>query len=162
MLLTAAETQGRYGSGAGQEFPTQYMLDYWRPGVHGWIRYKNRRGEQLLTGNTDTTTPVYRPLEPPIVASKIRFVPFSIYARTMCMRVEVYGCENKQGLLSYSMPQGSPIDGLDFRDEIYENAAEDSDLLTDGLGQLSDGIVAMSIPDMIGHEEDSAALNKPW
>jgi hypothetical protein len=51
---------------------------------------------QLLTGNTDTTTPVYRPLEPPIIASKIRFVPFSIYARTMCMRVELFGCDNKR------------------------------------------------------------------
>lgn len=47
MVLTAAETQGRYGSGAGQEFPTQYMLDYWRPGTNSWIRYKNRRGEQV-------------------------------------------------------------------------------------------------------------------
>lgn len=64
---------------------------------------------QLLTGNTDTTTPVYRPLEPPIVASKIRFVPFSIYARTMCMRVELYGCDNKRKNRSHlrvSPPRG--------------------------------------------------------
>lgn len=47
---------------------------------------------QLLTGNTDTNTGVVRELTPPVVASRLRIVPFSVYARTMCVRAEVYGC----------------------------------------------------------------------
>ena len=32
-------------------------------------------------------------LNPPIVASKVRFVPHSPHSRTVCMRVEVFGCQ---------------------------------------------------------------------
>lgn len=43
-------------------------------------------------GNQNTFTPVLRELDSPIIATKIRFVPWSDYTRTICMRVEVYGC----------------------------------------------------------------------
>lgn len=47
---------------------------------------------QILEGNKNTYTSVIQELTPPILASKIRFIPFSIHPRTICMRVEVYGC----------------------------------------------------------------------
>ena len=31
-------------------------------------------------------------LDLPFVASKVRFVPYSQHPRTVCMRVEIYGC----------------------------------------------------------------------
>ena len=33
-----------------------------------------------------------RNISPPIIARKIRLVPYSSYQRTVCMRVELYGC----------------------------------------------------------------------
>jgi hypothetical protein len=47
---------------------------------------------QLLSGNTNTYIGAKQRLELPFVASKIRFVPFSEHPRTVCMRVEIYGC----------------------------------------------------------------------
>lgn len=45
-----------------------------------------------MTGNFDTVTAVYRSLDPPIIASKIRLVPYSLQTRTICMRTEIHGC----------------------------------------------------------------------
>ncbi len=34
-----------------------------------------------------------REVKPPIIARRLRFVPYSTHERTVCMRVEVYGCD---------------------------------------------------------------------
>uniref|UniRef100_A0A1I7X480 F5/8 type C domain-containing protein n=1 Tax=Heterorhabditis bacteriophora TaxID=37862 RepID=A0A1I7X480_HETBA len=47
---------------------------------------------QLMTGNFDTTTSVIRHLDPPVVASRIRIVPYSKQTRTICFRAELHGC----------------------------------------------------------------------
>jgi hypothetical protein len=47
---------------------------------------------QLLEGNINTYTPQIREVNPPIIARRLRFVPYSSNPRTVCMRVEVYGC----------------------------------------------------------------------
>lgn len=47
---------------------------------------------QILDGNVNTYTAVRTELIPPILASKIRFVPYSPLPRTVCMRVEILGC----------------------------------------------------------------------
>jgi hypothetical protein len=48
---------------------------------------------------------VYHPaktvLWPPVISSKIRILPFSNHTRTVCMRVEVYGCPFKGNLQLY-------------------------------------------------------------
>jgi hypothetical protein len=43
---------------------------------------------QLLPGNTNTFTIVDQRLDPPVIASKIRFLPYSDHVRTVCMRTE--------------------------------------------------------------------------
>ncbi|CAB3410229.1 unnamed protein product [Caenorhabditis bovis] len=145
-LITAIETQGRYGNGTGQEFASEYMIDYLRPGCQ-WMRYTNRTGHMLMTGNFDTVTVVRRALDPPIVASKIRIVPMSKVTRTVCLRADLRGCEH-HGIIYYSTaPEGSRLNDLDFKDTIFEN----SQLLTEsgirrGLGLLTDGYVAHSSP----------------
>ena len=47
---------------------------------------------QILPGNMNTYSPERRELVPPIMASKVRFVPHSDHQRTVCMRVELHGC----------------------------------------------------------------------
>ncbi|XP_076351976.1 discoidin domain-containing receptor 2-like isoform X4 [Tachypleus tridentatus] len=139
-VITQVATQGRFGNGQGQEFAEHYKLEYWRPGVHHWILYRNRTGHELLQGNTNTYVPVKKKVDPPIIASKIRFVPYSILLRTVCMRVEIYGCAWTEGLLSYSMPQGERRGlELDFSDNTYDGVRDDS-YLNGGLGQLTDGV----------------------
>ncbi|WKY15530.1 hypothetical protein Q1695_000762 [Nippostrongylus brasiliensis] len=146
-VVTAIETQGRYGNGTGREYVSEYMIDYLRPGSK-WIRYRNRTGHTLMTGNYDTTTAVKRALDPPLFASKLRIVPHSRQTRTICLRVELYGCVHDDGLLYYStLPGGSRVGDVDFRDSTFEN----SDLYTEtgirrGLGLLSDGYVAETSP----------------
>ncbi|CAD6185537.1 unnamed protein product [Caenorhabditis auriculariae] len=146
-LITAVETQGRYGNGTGREYASEYMIDYLRPDSQ-WIRYKNRTGHTMMTGNSDTTTAVLRKLDPPIVASRIRIVPHSKQTRTVCLRAEVHGCFYSDGLMYYTtVPEGSRQDQLDFKDPIFE----DSDLYTEtgtrrGLGLLSDGYAEAESP----------------
>lgn len=90
-MITGIETQGRYGNGTGREYTTHYTIDYLRLNS-SWIKYHSRELIEVLDGNEDTSTAVRRNLDPPIVASQIRIVPYSTYARTMCLRVEFYGC----------------------------------------------------------------------
>lgn len=47
---------------------------------------------QLLEGNTNTYQPQTSQLSPPIIATRVRFVPYSEHPRIVCMRVELYGC----------------------------------------------------------------------
>ncbi|CAI2357112.1 unnamed protein product [Caenorhabditis sp. 36 PRJEB53466] len=154
-LITSVETQGRYGNGTGREFVSHYMIDYLRAGSQ-WIRYKNRTGHVLMNGNFDTTTPVIRVLDPPIVASRIRIVPASKSTRTVCMRAEVHGCKH-DGVIYYStVPDGSRLDTLDFKDNLFE----DSQMYTEsgikrGLGLLTDGFVAQTSPFEKNHVNDS-------
>ena len=57
----------------------------------------------MLAGNENNYLAVKRHLVPPIFATKVRVLPYSIYARTVCMRVEIHGC-NKTGKPSRNWP----------------------------------------------------------
>ncbi|KJH42882.1 f5/8 type C domain protein [Dictyocaulus viviparus] len=146
-IVTSVETQGRYGNGTGREYVSEYMIDYLRPGSK-WIRYRNRSGHTLMTGNHETTISVQRILDPPLIASRLRIVPHSKQMRTICLRMELHGCLHEGGLLFYStLPGGSSVGDFDFRDRIFEN----SDLYTEtgirrGLGLLSDGYISSNSP----------------
>ena len=47
---------------------------------------------QLLTGNSNTYFAELHELRPVVIARRVRFVPYSSHPRTVCMRVELYGC----------------------------------------------------------------------
>jgi len=47
---------------------------------------------QLLAGNSNTYFAELRELRPVVIARRVRFVPYSSHPRTVCMRVELYGC----------------------------------------------------------------------
>nr|KAF7415574.1 hypothetical protein H0235_012166 [Vespula pensylvanica] len=93
---------------------------------------------QVIPGNTNTYLESKHELEPPLWASKIRFLPFSRHTRTVCMRVELYGCYWSDGVVSYSMPQGDKRGNeWEFFDATYDGHWDDE--LRRGLGQLTDG-----------------------
>ncbi|XP_011873232.1 PREDICTED: discoidin domain-containing receptor 2-like isoform X1 [Vollenhovia emeryi] len=142
--ITATGTQGRFGNGQGVEYSEAYMLEYWRPKLGKWVRYRNFRGEEVIAGNKNTYLESKHDLEPSIWASKIRFLPYSYHRRTVCMRVELYGCPWNDGIVSYSMPQGDKRNNWEFFDATYDGHWDGQ--LVRGLGQLTDGKIG---PDSI-------------
>ncbi|XP_059473257.1 discoidin domain-containing receptor tyrosine kinase B isoform X2 [Neocloeon triangulifer] len=140
-VVTATRTQGRFGNGQGQEYAEEFVLEYWRPGMNSWRRWRNHNRKENLPGNTNTYTVVEQTLEPPILATRLRFVPQSVHVRTVCMRIEIVGCLWTEGLVSYSMPQGEQRGSeVDLSDRSYDGKDEGSYLIG-GLGQLVDGQV---------------------
>ncbi|XP_014208586.1 discoidin domain-containing receptor 2-like [Copidosoma floridanum] len=137
-LITATGTQGRFGNGVGVEYAESYVLEYWRPRLGKWIRYKDVKGHNVIKGNDNTYLESKHILDPPIWASKIRFLPYDSHMRYVCMRVELYGCLWTDGIVSYSMPQGNKRStDWEFFDAIYDGPWDGE--LRRGLGLLTDG-----------------------
>lgn len=67
-----------------------------------FVRYVSSSRETVFTGNRNTYSVVENLLNPPIIANKIRVLPFSRHPRTVCMRVEIKGCPftGKHGLMT--------------------------------------------------------------
>lgn len=158
-MITATETQGRFGNGQGVEYTEAYMIEYWRPRLLKWIRYRDHQGNEVIKGNMNTYIESKTELDPPIWASKIRFLPFSYHRRTVCMRVEAYGCPWTTGIVSYSMPQGDKRgSSWEFYDTSYDGHW-DGKKLKYGLGQLTDGKVA---PDDFKQMFDDRDNSQGW
>ncbi|XP_018576319.1 epithelial discoidin domain-containing receptor 1-like, partial [Anoplophora glabripennis] len=139
-LMTWTETQGRFGNGQGQEYAEAFLVEYWRASLNQWVTYKDSRGEKVLTGNSNTYLVVRQRLELPFVASKVRFIPYSEHPRTVCMRVELYGCSWEQNIIKYEAPRGEVREpDIDLEDISYDGILDGS-LMKGGLGQLVDGL----------------------
>ncbi|KRY01844.1 Discoidin domain-containing receptor 2, partial [Trichinella pseudospiralis] len=129
-VLTAVETQGRFGGGHGKEYPLHYILEYWRPGRGDeWIRYKDQQRNELIKANFDTNTAVKTVLDSPVIASRIRFVPFSKYSRTKASLLTLY------------------LRNADFTDKTYDGVQDVNGVLQHGLGQLTDGHIGDGADD---------------
>ncbi|XP_053970540.1 discoidin domain-containing receptor tyrosine kinase B-like isoform X1 [Hylaeus volcanicus] len=136
-VITGVQSQGRYDHGRGLEYVEKYTLEYRRPGFTEWRRYKRWDNKEVLVGNNDTATVVSHELVPPIFASQIRILPYSEHRRTVCLRIELRGCQDNGGVVRYTVPE-SPTPELS--DISYDGKRQDN-LLTDGLGCLVDGEV---------------------
>ncbi|XP_063847121.1 discoidin domain-containing receptor tyrosine kinase B-like isoform X2 [Scylla paramamosain] len=137
-VVTASGTQGRFDNGKGLEYTQSYMLEYWRPGLASFRVYTSSHGNQTFPGNINTYLEQRNALVPPLVASKVRFIPVSSHPRTVCLRVELYGCPNT-GVVSYSVVDGKEKDpGLLLTDNTYDGSRGPGPLQR-GLGQLYDG-----------------------
>ncbi|KAK3589847.1 hypothetical protein CHS0354_015865 [Potamilus streckersoni] len=138
-VITQVEVQGRFGNGKGKEYATHFLLEYQREDGGEWTRFRNKTGSEVFDGNSNTYITEVRKVSPPIIGKRIRLIPYSRYPRTICMRVEVYGCPWLDGVVSYDVRQGdkrgSEVDLFDFS---YDGMIMDN-YLTQGIGQLTDG-----------------------
>uniref|UniRef100_A0A673YBI8 Discoidin domain-containing receptor 2 n=1 Tax=Salmo trutta TaxID=8032 RepID=A0A673YBI8_SALTR len=143
-FITLVGTQGRHAGGIGNEFAQMYKIKYSRDGSR-WISWRNRQGEQVIEGNRNAYDIMLKDLEPPIIARFVRFMPVSDHSMNVCMRVELYGCEWLDGLVSYNAPAGEQmsLEGqpVHFNDSVYDGAVIYS--MTEGLGQLTDGMCGL-------------------
>ncbi len=74
----------------------------------------------------------------------MRFLPHSVHPRTVCMRVELYGCPYGSPVSEYTAPVGDEFSpGVRLAD-IYDGdvSGEDGGVLSGGLGLLTDGDLA--------------------
>ncbi|KAI6173513.1 hypothetical protein M3Y98_01089400 [Aphelenchoides besseyi] len=140
-FVTAVETQGRWDSGRGREFAKAIMIEYWRESLNQWARYRDSQGNEIIDANSDPNSSVLIRLAGGFVAKLVRIIPVSEQTRTVCLRMEIYGCKFQESLRFYSMPQGSVADDLDLRDLSYDGVEESNGLLHRGLGRLFDGAV---------------------
>ena len=90
---------------------------------------------------------------PAPVASKVRFLPHSPHPRTVCMRVEVYGCPYTSPVLAYSAPPGDQFSpALPLQDLLDGGEGEEQG----GLGLLTDGLTG---ENLTLHDQDTVAGN---
>ncbi|CAF0731409.1 unnamed protein product [Adineta steineri] len=131
-LINSIETQGRFGNGQGKEYAEFYQVQYQRDNQSSdWITYHNKiTNKTILNGNTNTYIAEKRSLSFPILAKRIRIIPYSTRWRTVCMRIELYGCPYNGGVISYKT---SP--------SIDEDNTYDGNDKIDGIGKLVDGII---------------------
>lgn len=172
-FLTMVGTQGRYAQNS-VEFARAYSLNYSRDGLQ-WRSWRNRLGNTVMEGNTNAYASVFNDLHPPIVTRLVRVVPVTRLSSTVCLRLELYGCDWDDGLVSYSapegqimMPPGFPI--ASFNDSTYDGS-RDHRRLSGGLGQLTDGVTGLDDflvtrqyhvwpgYDYLGWRNDSAGTN---
>ena len=45
---------GRFGNGQGAEFAEAYILEYWRPRLNKWVRYRNIETKEIVKANENT------------------------------------------------------------------------------------------------------------
>ncbi|XP_061530346.1 epithelial discoidin domain-containing receptor 1 isoform X4 [Phycodurus eques] len=142
-FLALVGTQGRHADGHGQEFVRSYRLRYSRDGVR-WITWKDRWGQEVVSGNENTYDVVLKDLGPPIVARMVRFYPLADRVMSVCLRVELYGCVWTDGLKAYTAPVGHVMNlsGLPvyLNDSTYDGSTEQG-VQFGGLGQLCDGVL---------------------
>ncbi|XP_051576507.1 epithelial discoidin domain-containing receptor 1-like isoform X1 [Myxocyprinus asiaticus] len=142
-FLSLVGTQGRHADGLGREFARSYQLRYSRDGRH-WITWKDRWGQEVVSGNENTYDIVLKDLGPPIIARMVRFYPLADRVMSVCLRVELYGCVWKDGLKAYTAPvghvmhlSGSPVY---LNDSVYDGSKE-AGVMFGGVGQLCDGVL---------------------
>uniref|UniRef100_A0A671UNF7 Discoidin domain-containing receptor 2 n=1 Tax=Sparus aurata TaxID=8175 RepID=A0A671UNF7_SPAAU len=145
-FLTVVGTQGRYARNSGNEFARAYRLNYSRDGLL-WKSWRNRLGNAVMEGNKNAYASVINDLHPPIITRYIRLIPVTRVSTTVCMRVELYGCPWEDGLISYSSPEGQPMNPpgypiASFNDSTYDGAHERRRLFG-GMGQLTDGVIGL-------------------
>ncbi|XP_037532123.1 epithelial discoidin domain-containing receptor 1 [Nematolebias whitei] len=142
-FLALVGTQGRHAEGLGQEFARSYRLRYSRDGKK-WITWKDRWGQEVVSGNENTYDVVLKDLGPPIVARMVRFYPLADRVMSVCLRVELYGCVWNDGLKAYTAPVGHVMNLLGMQvylnDSTYDGTIEQG-MQFGGLGQLCDGVL---------------------
>ncbi|XP_051899933.1 discoidin domain-containing receptor 2-like isoform X3 [Pristis pectinata] len=145
-FITLVGTQGRHSNGHGNEYARLYSLQYSRNGKD-WKTWKDRRRNEIITGNMNPYDVVLKDLGPPIIARYVRFYPMADRMMSVCMRVELYGCPWEDGLKSYTVAMGqvmnaSGLPPVNLNDSTYDGNRIGR-LHYGGLGQLTDGVLGL-------------------
>ena len=93
MMITGISLQGRWDNGIGQEFAPFVCMMYYDDVTEQFVPYSALHGEQVMAGNTDTYSVAEVKMVPPVVTGRIRVIPYSQYQRSVCIRVELRGCQ---------------------------------------------------------------------
>ncbi|CAF0839166.1 unnamed protein product [Didymodactylos carnosus] len=139
-VITLIETQGRHGL-FQEDYVNYYRLEYKRENNLPWIKYKDYRKKEILYGNSNNNIAEIREITPPITVMKLRFIPTHMKnkKKRMCLRLELYGCQSSDHVISYTIPQGEQRTfDMEFLDDTYDGV-QNNGMLTDGMGQLFDG-----------------------
>uniref|UniRef100_A0AC35UG57 Protein kinase domain-containing protein n=1 Tax=Rhabditophanes sp. KR3021 TaxID=114890 RepID=A0AC35UG57_9BILA len=137
-LITAIETQGRFGMGEGQEFSSMYRIEYKREGMGPYAKYIDASGNELIKANTDTRTAVLVQLGGAIIATRVRLFPVSPKKNPICLRFELYGCKYRDIIEGYTMTGSDTIDGLNLKDFNFDGNTNET-IKYPGFGKLFDG-----------------------
>ncbi|CAF0885828.1 unnamed protein product [Adineta steineri] len=143
-VITLIELQGKFSQQPNEYYADSFRIEYRRDSKQKWIKYKDFSGQYILSGNTNSYIPTIRDILPSLVAKQIRIIPIvtGLKAKHICMRLELYGCSYQDAPISYSIPQGDKRGyEVQFIDETYDGHYDNGTLI-DGLGQLTDGILA--------------------
>ncbi|XP_069055176.1 epithelial discoidin domain-containing receptor 1 isoform X3 [Lepisosteus oculatus] len=142
-FVTLVGTQGRHANGHGKEFARSYRLRYSRDG-RTWLSWRDRWGEEVVSGNQNTYDVVLKDLGPPIIARLVRFYPMADRVMSVCLRVELYGCPWTGALKAYTVPEGQVMhlsgSPVYLNDSTYDGTTE-AGIQYGGLGQLCDGVL---------------------
>ncbi|XP_071801903.1 discoidin domain-containing receptor 2-like isoform X2 [Asterias amurensis] len=140
-VVTAVSIQGRWYDGEGREFTRNFRLEYSRD--DRWVRYRNMEQQQIFEGTRDTFSIKTVHIHPPIIAMRLRLVPWVENSTPVCMRIELYGCLWEDHLIYYNMVEPDIRGDYAFEDDFYDGFFDGARLIK-GLGQLTDGIIGHS------------------
>ncbi|XP_064168489.1 epithelial discoidin domain-containing receptor 1 [Anguilla rostrata] len=155
-FLSLVGTQGRHADGHGREFARSYRLHYSRDGRQ-WLTWRDRWGQEVVSGNENTYDVVLKDLGPPIVARMVRFYPLADRVMSVCLRVELYGClwngereggRGREGVypsMHLSLSQAAAVSGpyctLACEEGGVTLCSAFGRVQFGGLGQLCDGVL---------------------
>ena len=94
MTITKIALQGRWANGVGKEFAPYVVVSYFDAVTGRFVNHVDQRGGgRVKAANKDTYSVEEVLLQPVIVTNKIRVLPYSEVKRSVCLRLELYGCE---------------------------------------------------------------------
>nr|VZI26092.1 unnamed protein product [Spirometra erinaceieuropaei] len=89
-----------------KEFMPSYVIHYQREDEE-WFEYKKSDSDRVIEANSDPRTIIRNTLDPAIVARRLRIYPYSARVQQqICLRFSLYGCEFRDGIVEYSLPEG--------------------------------------------------------
>ena len=113
VLVTGVIVQGRWDRGLGQEWAQSVKIQFWSQ--QSWVQ----DGDKKLA-NVDTFTPVLIKMSSGVVTDKIRVIPVTEYPRTVCIRLELCGCD-----ISYEEVERDTLEMFeDVHDEVHDMKEE--------------------------------------
>ena len=92
-VITGLVVQGRWAGGQGREWADMVMVEAWADKTNNWVELRAPR-----RANSDTYTAVEISLGA-IATTRLRVLPVSAHPRTVCLRLEVLGCQREGTLL---------------------------------------------------------------